>query len=122
MTPSSDSPAVDHHETPEASQNNRNQWEVARRCADLMWAGDEASRGLGMELAEVGPGRAVLTMRVRPDMTNGHGIAHGACRVLDGGMIPRGFPLSVRRAALTQACDHSCNSLSTWGSRRRHAR
>jgi len=65
VTPSSDSSAVDHHETPEASQDNRNQREVARRCADLMWAEDEASRGLGIELAEVGPGRAVLTTGVR---------------------------------------------------------
>ena len=93
MTPSSDSSALDHHETPEASQNNRNQWEVARRCADLMWAEDEASRGLGMELAEVGPGRAVLTMRVRPDMTNGHGIAHG------------GFTFTLADSAFAFACN-----------------
>jgi acyl-CoA thioesterase len=51
--------------------------EVARRCAKQMWADDVASQGLGMEIVEVAPGRAVLQMKVRTDMANGHGIAHG---------------------------------------------
>jgi acyl-CoA thioesterase len=42
-----------------------------------MWADDRASQELGMELVEVGPGRAALTMTVRRDMVNGHGIGHG---------------------------------------------
>jgi acyl-CoA thioesterase len=42
-----------------------------------MWADDRASQELGMELVEVGPGRAELTMTVRKDMVNGHGIGHG---------------------------------------------
>lgn len=42
-----------------------------------MWAEDRASRDLGMELTEVGPGRAVLRMPLREDMVNGHGIGHG---------------------------------------------
>lgn len=46
--------------------------------AERMWAADTASKALGMELREVGPGRAVLAMRIRPDMVNGHDIAHGA--------------------------------------------
>jgi acyl-CoA thioesterase len=51
--------------------------ERARRSAEAMWAEDRASQGLGMEIAEIGPGRAVLTMPLREDMANGHGIAHG---------------------------------------------
>ncbi len=51
--------------------------ETARRSADLMWAEDRASRALGMEIVEVGAGRAVLRMTVRPDMVNGHDIGHG---------------------------------------------
>ena len=51
--------------------------EVATRAADAMWAGDAASRALGMRLVEVGPGRATLRMTVRADMVNGHDIAHG---------------------------------------------
>ena len=50
---------------------------VARRQAEAMWAEDEASRGLGIELGEVGPGSAVLRMTVRPEMANGHGTCHG---------------------------------------------
>lgn len=51
--------------------------EVARSSAEAMWAGDAASRALGMRIVEVGPGRAVLAMAVREDMVNGHGIGHG---------------------------------------------
>lgn len=50
---------------------------LARRCADEMWSGDAASRALGMELREVGPGTAVVAMTVRPDQVNGWDIAHG---------------------------------------------
>ena len=51
--------------------------EVAVRSAEAMWAGDAASRALGMELVEVAPGRATLRMTVREDMVNGHAIGHG---------------------------------------------
>ncbi|QDL91936.1 hydroxyphenylacetyl-CoA thioesterase PaaI [Paroceanicella profunda] len=51
--------------------------EIASRSAAAMWEGDAASRLLGMELVETGPGRARMTMRVRPDMLNGVGTAHG---------------------------------------------
>ncbi len=44
---------------------------------EAMWTADRASRSLGMELLEVGDGRARLRMTVRADMVNGHGIAHG---------------------------------------------
>ena len=50
---------------------------VAEAAAAAMWAGDVASQALGMELVEVGPGRAVLRMTVRADMVNGHAIGHG---------------------------------------------
>jgi acyl-CoA thioesterase len=42
-----------------------------------MFAADEASRALGIELLETGRGSAVLRMTVTPRMVNGHGIAHG---------------------------------------------
>ena len=50
---------------------------VAEASAAAMWAGDRASQALGMEIVEVGPGRAVLRMTVREDMVNGHAIGHG---------------------------------------------
>jgi acyl-CoA thioesterase len=51
--------------------------EVARRSAERMYAADEASRALGITLADVGPGKATVRMRVLPSMVNGHRIAHG---------------------------------------------
>jgi acyl-CoA thioesterase len=50
---------------------------LAERSASAMWAGDRASQALGMELVDVGPGRAVLRMTIRDDMVNGHAIGHG---------------------------------------------
>ena len=51
--------------------------QLARACADAMWAEDDASKGLGMEILGVGPGHATLTMTVKPHMVNGQRIAHG---------------------------------------------
>ncbi|MFN2450851.1 MAG: hydroxyphenylacetyl-CoA thioesterase PaaI [Candidatus Dormibacteria bacterium] len=42
-----------------------------------MLAADAASRGLGISIEAVEPGRATARMRIRPSMVNGHGIAHG---------------------------------------------
>ncbi|WP_299202973.1 hydroxyphenylacetyl-CoA thioesterase PaaI [uncultured Tateyamaria sp.] len=51
--------------------------ERAQRCADTMWATDEASQALGMRIVYIAPGAATLTMQVRKHMLNGHGICHG---------------------------------------------
>jgi acyl-CoA thioesterase len=51
--------------------------DLARRSADSMWAADAASRMLGMEIVDVGPGTAVVSMKVREDMINGWGLCHG---------------------------------------------
>jgi acyl-CoA thioesterase len=45
--------------------------------ARTMWDDDPASRALGMALLELGPGRAVVAMTVRPDMVNGYQVCHG---------------------------------------------
>ncbi len=50
---------------------------LARACADAMEAADATSRGLGIELASVGPGQAVLTMAVGAQMVNWHDTCHG---------------------------------------------
>jgi acyl-CoA thioesterase len=42
-----------------------------------MMAADRASAMLGIELVALAPGRARARMTVRPDMVNGHDIAHG---------------------------------------------
>ena len=66
---------------------------LAKRVAAVMWAEDSASRALGMRIVDVGAGRAALTMTVRADMTNGHGICHG------------GFMFSLADSAFAFACN-----------------
>jgi acyl-CoA thioesterase len=51
--------------------------DLARACAEAMWKEDDASKGLGMAIVEIGPGSATLSMTVRPEMVNGQRIAHG---------------------------------------------
>ena len=58
-----------------------------------MWKEDNASRGLGMEIVKIGAGHAVLAMTVKPEMVNGHGIAHG------------GFIFTLADSAFAFACN-----------------
>jgi acyl-CoA thioesterase len=53
------------------------QEQIAKQVAAAMFSRDSASQSLGMEVKEVRPGYARLTMPVRPDMLNGHAICHG---------------------------------------------
>ncbi len=48
-----------------------------RLVADAMYANDDATKLMGIEVAQVGHGSATTTMTVRPDMTNGHDVCHG---------------------------------------------
>ena len=50
---------------------------LAEATRDAMYAGDRATRSLGMEVREIAPGSATLVMRVREDMLNGHDMCHG---------------------------------------------
>ncbi|SCB13798.1 acyl-CoA thioesterase [Bradyrhizobium shewense] len=67
--------------------------DISRACAEAMWAEDDASKGLGMEIVEIGPGFATLAMTVRPDMVNGQRIAHG------------GFIFTLADSAFAFACN-----------------
>jgi acyl-CoA thioesterase len=67
--------------------------DLARACANAMWKEDGASQGLGMEVVAIEPGAAVLAMTIRPDMVNGHGIAHG------------GFIFTLADSAFAFACN-----------------
>lgn len=51
--------------------------ERAERSAAAMWSTDAAAHALAMVLVRVGPGQAQMTMTVRPEHLNGHGICHG---------------------------------------------
>jgi acyl-CoA thioesterase len=66
---------------------------LAQACADVMWADDRASPGLGMALDAVGPGRATMSMEVAPRMVNGHGTCHG------------GFIFALADSAFAFACN-----------------
>ena len=50
---------------------------LAARCADAMWAEDNASKAMGMQIVYVREGSAVLSMTVQENMVNGHGMCHG---------------------------------------------
>jgi acyl-CoA thioesterase len=49
----------------------------AERAAAALYERDRASQALGMRLAAVRPGWALVAMSVRDDMVNGHGVCHG---------------------------------------------
>ena len=67
--------------------------DTARRSADAMWAGDRASRGLGMSLDAVGPGTATVSMTLTESMVNGHAIGHG------------GYTFTLADSAFAFACN-----------------
>lgn len=67
--------------------------ELAARTGEAMWKDDAASKGVGMALCEIAPGRAVLRMTVRADMVNGLGVAHG------------GFIFLLADSAFAYACN-----------------
>lgn len=50
---------------------------MAEATATAMFARDRAAQALGMNIVRVQPGSALLTMKVRSDMVNGHHICHG---------------------------------------------
>ena len=50
---------------------------LARDCAEAMYERDQATRRMGIQLLDAGPGSAKLSMRVREDMIQGHGTCHG---------------------------------------------
>lgn len=67
--------------------------EVAQACARRMLAEDAASRMMGMQLLEVRPGYARLSMPVRADMLNGFKMMHG------------GFTFTLADSAFAFACN-----------------
>lgn len=50
---------------------------LAERSVAALFERDRASQALGMSVTGIRPGWAQVTMRVRPDMVNGHGVCHG---------------------------------------------
>ncbi|HEY2256075.1 MAG TPA: hydroxyphenylacetyl-CoA thioesterase PaaI [Variovorax sp.] len=73
--------------------------QTAEVVRERMFASDHAVQGLGMEVVEIGPGRATVTMSVRRDMLNGHATCHG------------GFLAALADTAFAYACN-SYNELT----------
>ena len=67
--------------------------EIAQKCAEIMWKNDQASKGLGMRLEKVGPGKAEVSLIVKEKHLNGHAICHG------------GFIFTLADSAFAFACN-----------------
>lgn len=66
---------------------------LAAACAESMYRSDNASQALGITLQGVEPGHAVMTMKIRQDMLNGHSTCHG------------GFIFALADSAFAFACN-----------------
>jgi acyl-CoA thioesterase len=66
---------MDHPEA--AGEPAADSADAIRRVAEALYVRDHAAQALGIELIEVGMGRARMAMTVRRDMLNGHGVCHG---------------------------------------------
>lgn len=64
-----------------------------RQIFDRMMEEDQFSRWLGITLLDIGPGHCSLRLRVRPEMLNGFGVAHG------------GITFSLADSAFAFACN-----------------
>ena len=51
--------------------------QTADRVREGLFANDQASKAMGMQVLDVTPGQATVSMAVRPDMLNGHDTCHG---------------------------------------------
>lgn len=67
--------------------------EIARFCADAMWAEDSACQALDMRVLEVRSGYARMDMAVTSKMVNGHGTCHG------------GYIFTLADSAFAYACN-----------------
>jgi acyl-CoA thioesterase len=75
---------------------------VAEATARSMYARDEAAIGLGIEIVQMKPGYAKLTMKVRRDMLNGHQTCHG------------GFIFALADTAFAYSCNsHNRNTVAS---------
>ena len=74
---------------------------LAERAVQAIYDSDRASQKLGMTVESVAPGEARVTMRIQPDMVNGHGVCHG------------GLIFTLADSAFAFACNsHGHNALA----------
>jgi acyl-CoA thioesterase len=63
--------------SPEIAPSLPDALKLARSAVQSMYRGDRASQNLGLEILDVAPGSVRVSMTVRPEMVNGHGLCHG---------------------------------------------
>ena len=69
--------------------------QLAIRCSESLHSRDQTAAMLGISIESSTPGKAVMRMTVRKDMTNGHAICHG-------GMI-----FTLADTAFAHACNNT---------------
>lgn len=79
--------------------------QLALACGEALWVGDRACQDHGIELREIAPGCAVMSMTVREDMVNGHAICHG------------GFIFTLADSSFAYACNSENFSTVASGAR-----
>lgn len=73
--------------------------QTAELVCEHMFANDRASKSLGIQILEIGPGTSLVAMTIRADMLNGHATCHG------------GFIAALADSAFAFACN-SYNELT----------
>lgn len=68
--------------------------QLAKACSEAMHKKDYAAQLLSIEIVSSTPGQAVLQMKVRQEMLNGHAICHG------------GFLFALCDTAFAHACNN----------------
>ncbi len=103
--------------------------QTADKVREAMFVNDRASKWLGIQVVEVTPGRAVLTMTVREPMLNGHDICHGgliatladsafayACNSYDEFTVASGFTIELLAPSrLGDVLTATCHEVSKAG-------
>ena len=67
--------------------------ERAKKTAEIMWKKDKASKGIGIKIESIAPGKADLSLTVEGKHLNGHDICHG------------GFIFTLADSAFAFACN-----------------
>ncbi len=91
---------------------DRTPQQIAEHVRDGMQSRDRAARALGIEVVDIAPGCATLTLTVRDDMLNGHDLCHGgviatladtcfayACNSYDELTVASGFGIDLMAPA-----------------------
>ncbi len=79
--------------------------QLAQAVARSMFSRDRASQSMGMRILEVRAGYARMSMRVRPEMLNGHQVCHG------------GFIFTLADSAFAFACNsYNLNTVASGAS------